>query len=173
MLRVQGDSLEERIHAAWDACERLLAGTLEHLLKSETILHKALQLDIEAEQYLNEEYSPHPANYSRQPPDDEAEFSRLYKLPMDRLIDEVIETRGGSRAIATKSYFIDRRLEILAHVFNRHPAALADTRRRLGLLPPRGTAAVSRGPTLVSFRLCARPVGSADRPRPVFGPGPP
>lgn len=48
----------------------------------------------------------------------------------------MVETRGGARTIAIKSYFLDRRLEVLAHVFRRQPAVLVEVRRRLGLLPP-------------------------------------
>src|SRR5262249_12055561 len=86
--------------------------------------------------YLDEEYGPHPASYPRKSPDEEVEVARLYQMPIDKVIDEVIETRGGSRTIATKSYFLDRRLEVLAHVFKRRPAARARTRKRLDLLPP-------------------------------------
>jgi hypothetical protein len=136
VLRAEGNSLETRIRAGWDALEQSLAEALDHVLEAERILHAALELDEEAERYLDEEYGPHTACYPRQPLDDEAEFARLYHMPMEQVIDEVIETRGGSRTIATKSYFLDRRLEVLAHVFKRHPATLVETRKRLGLLPP-------------------------------------
>ena len=34
------------------------------------------------------------------------------------------------------TFVADRRLEVLAHAFERHPAARAEARERLGLLPP-------------------------------------
>jgi hypothetical protein len=136
LLRFTGETLRERILATWDGRERQLAKALVLLFDAEKGTHFALSFDSEVEHYLNEEYGPHPASYPTTPLEQEEEFARLYQTSMDRVIDEVIETRGGSRTIATKSYFLDRRLEVLAHVFKRHPATLAEARRRLGLLPP-------------------------------------
>lgn len=137
-LRHGGPTLEARIRAALDAYEDSVARGIDLAHESERILHKALALDAEAERYLDEEYGPHPASYSEDPlsSDEEREFARLYQMSIDRVIDEVVEARGGARTIATKSYFLDRRLEVLAHVFRRHPRGLVEARRRLGLLPP-------------------------------------
>ena len=62
-----------------------------------------------------------PTAYPHSPLDDEAAFTRWFELPMDQLIDEVIAKRGGSRAVATMTFVADRRLEVLAHGFERHP----------------------------------------------------
>ncbi|MCC7076801.1 MAG: hypothetical protein IT198_06710 [Acidimicrobiia bacterium] len=63
-------------------------------------------------------------------------FERRYEMPIDDLIDEVVEEKGGSRAIANLTYFADRRLEVLAHAFERHPEVLVAARQELGILPP-------------------------------------
>jgi hypothetical protein len=138
ILRRDGTTLEARIRAALDAYEDAVVRGIELAHGSERILHEALELDAAAERYLDEEYGPHPASYPAAPLGSEEvrEFARLYEMPIDRVIDEVVEARGGARTIATKSYFIDRRLEVLAHVFRRHPRTLVETRRRLALLPP-------------------------------------
>lgn len=138
ILRHQGASLEGRARAVLIAYEDAVTRGIDLAHESERILHEVLQLDDESERYLDEEYGSHPASYPKDllAPDEEREFARLYQMSIEALIDEVVETRGGSRTIATKSYFLDRRLEVLAHVFRRHPNALAEARRRLGILPP-------------------------------------
>ena len=142
-LRYDGRTLEDRVRAALDTHEDAVVRGIELSYESERILHGALELDEAAERYLDEEYGPHPASYSDDPlsPDEEQKFARLYQMPIDKVIDEVVETRGGSRTVTTKSYFLDRRLEVLAHVFRRHPRVLVETRRRLGLFPPRNPVA--------------------------------
>lgn len=138
VLRHDGTTLDRRIRSSLDAHEDSISRGIGLAYEAERILHQALGLDAESERYLDEEYGPHPGSYPAEPlsAEEEREFDRLYRTPMDKLIDEVVETRGGARTIATKSYFLDRRLEVLAHVFCRHPSVLAEARRRLGLLPP-------------------------------------
>ena len=138
VLRHKGASVQDRVHRALDAYEEAVVRGIDGACQSERILHKALELDEEAECYLDEEYGPHPGAYPTEPlaPEEEKEFARLYRKRIDKVIDEIVKTQGGSRTIATKSYFLDRRLEVLAHCFRRHPRVLAQTRHRLGLLPP-------------------------------------
>ena len=103
---------------------------------AERILGEALSLDDAAFAFLDEEVGPHPSGYPTTPLDDEPEFVRLFALPMDKLIGEVLAMHGGSRAIATMTFISDRRIEILAHALRRHPSVLQDAVARLGLLPP-------------------------------------
>lgn len=63
-------------------------------------------------------------------------FGRLFVDSMEHLIDEVIAKRGGSRAVANLTFVADRRLEVRAHAFERHPIVLESLCRRLALLPP-------------------------------------
>lgn len=103
---------------------------------AERLLSEALALDADAMAYLDEEIGPHPGSYPTTPLDDEDEFARLFELPMDQLIDEVIAERGGSRSVATMTFIADRRMEVLAHALRRHPTVLHESARRRGLLPP-------------------------------------
>ena len=156
VLRYDGPTLEARARAALEVYENAVVRGIALAHESEQILHEALELDEAAERYLDEEYGPHPASYPGHPLscDEEREFSRLYQMPIDKVIDEVVEARGGARTIATKSYFLDRRLEVLAHVFRRHPGTLAETRHRLGLLPPEEPRRSAEG--LISYLVgCA------------------
>jgi hypothetical protein len=138
VLVVPGLTVADRLARALHARESTFTAALRTSRDAERDLHESLALDPNAERYLDEEYGPHPASYPTDPlsPEEEAEFTRLYRTPIDKVIDEVVETRGGLRTIATKSYFLDRRLEVLAHVFRRHPKVLVETRHRLGVLPP-------------------------------------
>lgn len=135
VLRVCGATLLHRARA-WQA-ERntMLVGAIQNTYEVERVIHQALDLDDEAEAYLDEEYGPHPASYPTEPLEDEGELARLSALPLDVVIHEVLAARGGSRVIATKSYFLDRRLEILSHVTGRHPSVVADAWGRHGVLP--------------------------------------
>ena len=106
------------------------AGAAEH------VLGEALSLDDAAFAFLDEEVGPHPSNFPKTRLDDESEFVRLFALPMDKLIGEVLAMHGGSRAVATMTFISDRRIEVLAHALRRHPSVLQDAVERLGLLPP-------------------------------------
>jgi hypothetical protein len=130
-----GNSLSQAVELAVqeDICRSLeiIEGTAE----IEHRIHAIVQLDLAAESYLNEEVGPHPHSYrsGRLDPD---RFVRLFRAPLDALIDEVIAEKGGARAVANLTYFADRRLEVLAHALERPPRQLAELRAQLGVLPP-------------------------------------
>jgi hypothetical protein len=69
-------------------------------------------------------------------PVDEDQFRRLWQASMREVIEAATRRRGAARWIKLNYFLADRRLETLSHTFERHPRTLADTRRRLGLLPP-------------------------------------
>jgi hypothetical protein len=103
---------------------------IEHQLSSE------LGLDADANTYLDVEVGRHPATYSDSSLIDEERFARLFQSPIDRVVDELIAEKGGSRSIATLTFVADRRLEVLAHGLERHPSVLVSAINRLGILPP-------------------------------------
>lgn len=135
ILRVAGPTLLRRTQLAWSEGERIICQALDEVLEAEGAIHSSLRLDESTENYVNSEYGLNPASYRNDAPEDKAKFERLYRTAMDDLIDEAVALQGGSRTITTKSYLVDRHLEVLAHVFRLHPRALAETRARLGLLP--------------------------------------
>lgn len=120
-------TLQER-SARWGA---ILRATLE----AEHEMHRIADLDSDALDYLDEEVGRHPATYTTGEIDEER-FARLYEAPIDAVIDEVISEKGGSRAIANLTFFADRRLEVLAHAFERPVDQLIALRDELSLLPP-------------------------------------
>lgn len=120
----------QRVHE-----DRALAMVTESY-RAEQLLLDHLKIDEDGRRYLDEEQGAHPESYSRDPLDDVELAARYLAEPMDRVIDEIVSTSGGSRSIANLTYVGDRRLEVLAHAFRRHPSVLVELRRERGILPP-------------------------------------
>ncbi len=102
----------------------------------EQVLLDHLKIDEDGRQYLDSEQGPHPDSYPKDPLEDVELAARYLAEPMERVIDEIINSSGGSRSIANLTYVGDRRLEVLAHAFRRHPSILIDLRRERAILPP-------------------------------------
>jgi predicted RNA methylase len=135
-LPTAGRSIRESAFERWTTWYRAAISSIADSAAAEGCFSEALELDADAMAYLNEEIGPHPDTYAHSPLDDDEAFTRWYELPMDQLIDEIIASRGASRAVATMTFVADRRLEVLAHGFERHPLVVSEARERLGLLPP-------------------------------------
>lgn len=136
LVPLTGHSIADTAFDRWTAWSRAAVSSIGDSAAAEQCFSEALELDADAAAYLDEEIGPHPDTYPCRPLDDEDAFRRWFELPMDQLIDEVITTRGASRAVATMTFVADRRIEVLAHGFVRHPSVICDARERLGLLPP-------------------------------------
>ena len=52
---------------------------------------------------------------------DDLDVSQLYELQMDALVDSVATTLGGGRFITKKSFYADRRIELISHALHRNP----------------------------------------------------
>jgi hypothetical protein len=104
---------------------------------SDLTLTRALGVDSILESELSEEVGPHPQSYGVGDQGAAADVVRsLYGLPMDALVDSVVERRGGGRYLSTMSHYADRRLELLAHTAACGPMQIIEERRRQALLPP-------------------------------------
>lgn len=125
------DAVEATIRERNTRWNSILNATLE----AENEIHRIVEIDEDTLAYLDEEVGPHPATYPAGEIDEER-FARLYQMPIDDVIDEVIGEKGGSRAIANLTFFADRRLEVLAHALERPVDQLIALRDKLGLLPP-------------------------------------
>ena len=136
VLRYDRTTLRARIEESQAATNLAIVRGIEATLETERALHDALALDREAEEYLDEEYGPHPASYPAAPIEDETNLARLATMPVEDVIDEAIAQRGGSRVIATKAYFLNRRIEILSHLTQRAPRRVVEVLERRALLPP-------------------------------------
>ena len=97
-------------------------------------LHDVAHIDDEATIYIDDEVGSHPASFDEGPIDD-SEMCRLLSGSIDRVIDELIERRGGSSAIAKLTYVADRRLEVIAHGLQRAPSQIETFRRERRILP--------------------------------------
>lgn len=91
-------------------------------------LSKDAQTDIDREQGL------HPTAYPLTSTVDSATFRALYQLSEADLVGAALGFVGGARYLATKSFFVDRRLELLAHSLRAHPRQLIELRQELGLV---------------------------------------
>ena len=61
---------------------------------------------------------------------DEQEVTALLRAPISVLVQRALQRSGGARYLAMKSYAVDRRLEILCHMFEAHPRAIIKVMRR-------------------------------------------
>lgn len=77
---------------------------------------------------LDEESLPVPTRYADTAVSDveRNDLIRVAALPTDALVDEVVSRSGGHRELATKSYFADRRIELLCHFLHRPPGVIRD-----------------------------------------------
>jgi hypothetical protein len=94
-----------------------LSGDLERTFAS------LIALDAEAADFIAEEAGIHPSDYPVSDDHDD-EIERLYRLPLKRVIDELLELRGGSKAIANLTFVANRRLEVIAHGLRVNPSSI-------------------------------------------------
>jgi hypothetical protein len=102
----------------------------------DALLSSALALDEAAVAYLDEEAGEHVDRYPRDREIDDSLLEKYFAADIDSLVDTLIDTVGAERIVATKSYIADRRLELIAHGLQTHPATVVEARRRCELLPP-------------------------------------
>ena len=67
---------------------------------------------------------------------DADQLRNCYDLSIDALVDEVAKEKGQSRQISKKSFFGDRRIELIALLMDAHPASVVSARKKLGISPP-------------------------------------
>jgi hypothetical protein len=123
----------EQVYARTE--ERQLAA-LERWFSCERDLFRAAGLDAEAIAQIDELAGPNPAAYPADLDGAALPLKELLGAPIKSIIDLGIAAHGGSRAVTTLTYAVDRRLEVLAHVTRLHPKTIVEERRRLGILPP-------------------------------------
>ncbi|MCY3861723.1 MAG: BREX-1 system adenine-specific DNA-methyltransferase PglX [bacterium] len=131
---VEGASVRDAVLMEMTVAGERHLQILEQSQKLERHLHELAHLDSDAEAYLDEEVGPHPLAYSEGPVN-EQQLGRYLSEAIDRVIKELIERRGGSRAIANLTFFADRRLEVIAHGLERPPSQIEGFRRKASILP--------------------------------------
>ncbi len=76
---------------------------------------------------------------------------RAFRLPIEKLIRDIVEELGGGRVITKKCYFADRHIELLSLKFGCNPDSISNTRKEFSLIPE----AFQRGQTaeLISYLI--------------------
>ena len=133
-LLIEGSSVHEAALTEMAASGDRRLRILQMTYNLERHLHELTLLDSDAASYLDDEVGPHPVAYTARPID-EHQLSRFLKEPINKVIDELIDRRGGSRAIANLTFFADRRLEVIAHGLEQPPSQIESYRRRCAILP--------------------------------------
>lgn len=85
--------------------------------------------------FLDEEIGPYPTSYETRG-DLDHRVEDLWTRPIGDVIDELIEERGGSRAIANLTFVADRRVEVIAHGLEIHPESILRVVEERGLHAP-------------------------------------
>ncbi|WP_419930861.1 Eco57I restriction-modification methylase domain-containing protein [Candidatus Poriferisodalis sp.] len=85
--------------------------------------------------YLDEEIGPFPLSYPETDSLDDR-IADLYQRPIKEIIDELIQERGGSRAIANLTFVADRRLEVISHGLEVNPRTIVRVIKERGLTVP-------------------------------------
>jgi len=81
-------------------------------------------LDNTETNFVNSEVGVHPCSYDAPP--NRGLLKELIQLDEESLINKAVELHGSKRYFTKKSFFVDRRLEILSHTLTASPKEIAD-----------------------------------------------
>jgi len=118
-----------------------LEGILEQLSDGQLADDLAAQhagLDEAGTSYLDDEIGPFPLSYPESDRMDDR-IDELFRRPIAKVIGELLEQRGGSRAIANLTFVADRRIEVIAHGLQVSPVSIARVVRERQLVAPGAT----------------------------------
>jgi hypothetical protein len=104
---------------------RFLVAATEALCESgrlDQAVCEAFKLTDDERRFVDAEVGVHPASYAGDA--DALEVRRLFHLPLDELMAEAVARHGAKRWFTKKSYFVDRRLEIICHHLQISPPAI-------------------------------------------------
>jgi hypothetical protein len=116
--------------------DAMIPGLLDELADADNRVSGLYGLDVAARQLLDDLQGALPASYPESLELDERQFSEDYQCSIDALVDRAILTAEGGRHVAVKSYVLDRRIELLSHIYRCHPRLVVETVARLGLERP-------------------------------------
>lgn len=80
-------------------------------------------LDAAEQSLVESTFGPHPLSYERKEID-RHQLLDLYKQSDSDLISAAVEKCGARRQLTRKSYFANRRLELLSHILEAHPESI-------------------------------------------------
>jgi hypothetical protein len=147
----EGD-IHRLIEAALQDKEEADLAVIRESWEIEKIIQKLYELDPSSIDEIEREFGKHPETLPKEHLEiSDQEFIRTYSTSIDEAIYEEVEASGGRRALTKKSYFADRKLEILSTSFQRHPQILVNARRRLSLVSE--SQLYQHGSDLISYAL--------------------
>ena len=114
---------------------RRILAQLEDGQELDRLVNAAAGLDEQGLAYLDEEIGRYPLSYDESDSLDDR-IEELWRRPISDVIDELIELRGGSRAIATLTFVADRRIEVIAHGLQVSPRSIVRVVEDRALLAP-------------------------------------
>jgi Eco57I restriction-modification methylase len=97
---------------------------LEASYKLDNIVSEFFQLNDLESKFVDAEVGVHPWSYQSNPSDEI--LDELVCLNDESLINRAIQLHGAQRYFTKKSYFINRRLEVLSHILEASPKKIAD-----------------------------------------------
>ena len=129
LVQRTSDSLRQ-CHLSFTAqCEDIWMSILESSWCVDEICASKCGLDRRGKLILSKNVSPHPCEYERGTIDGNV-FQNAFAQTIDTLVDDVSSV-ASSRHLTKKSYWANRRLELLCHKFAAHPESIVAARRRM------------------------------------------
>lgn len=101
------------------ARQRLVTEALQATFRIDTAVARSWSLSQAENEYVQSEIGPHPCEYTAEPSIDDV--AQLLALSVDQLIQRGVEAAGASRWLTKKSYFVDRRTELVCHLLQCSP----------------------------------------------------
>jgi hypothetical protein len=93
---------------------------LEQSSRFDENVTKAFALSADEAEFVNQEVGLHPSSYAGSAT--AVEVARLFHLAEGELMTEAVSQHGSKRWFTKKSYFVDRRLEIICHLLSISPS---------------------------------------------------
>jgi hypothetical protein len=104
--------------------QELVAEALKATFRIDLAVVKAWDITSEEAAFVCAEVGPHPLEYTEQPNKNDVE--ELATLDVSDLIQRGVCRDGASRWLTKKSYFVDRRTELISHVLKCPPDELTE-----------------------------------------------
>lgn len=121
--------------SAFCVTSEILGGILNGLEWSKELddaVSTAFSLVDEEAAFVESEVGPHPCSYTKDP--EPNEVVRLLNCSIEQLMNEAVNSQGSKRWFTKKSYFVDRRIEIISHILEASPKGIVETAKKLGVV---------------------------------------
>ncbi|MEK8089209.1 BREX-1 system adenine-specific DNA-methyltransferase PglX [Thermithiobacillus plumbiphilus] len=115
-------NLSEAAHRITAVRQRLVTEALRASFRIDTAVTQAWNLSQAEIEYVRAEVGPHLCEYGDEASVDDV--SSLWTLPVDQLIRRGVEQDGASRWLTKKSYFVDRKTELICHLLRCSPESV-------------------------------------------------